>query len=381
MSYNPKDFEIDGEVDLHSIRLFKPVKAIVEMNFQCYTNCKYCYADRSNVKAKRNLSHNRLMQLIQEIKDLNIPSLEINGGEVLLHPHIEDILKKMSECGYHPFISTKIPLNNKKLSLLSTLGFKHIQISLDSINEETLIEHLNVTKGYLEKITNTMEILDEMNFEWQVNTVITKWNSSIENEIKPLLNYLLKFKNLKSVKFSPMGFPMYMNESTFNEMRANIDEISEIEKFLHKNLDNKNRIDLIFARPSCKIDYYPKPQIQNFNSRSICSANQKGFVVLPNGEVTICEELYWNPHFIIGNIESQSVMEVWNSEKAKGLFYLSQKDIAADSICKTCNNFIQCRHFKGVCWKMVIMAFGKEKWYYPDPACPKSSHPTTIFYY
>lgn len=143
------------------------------------------------------------------------------------------------------------PLNKEKLSLLRSLGFKHIQISLDSINEDTLIEHLNVTKGYLDKITNTMELLDEMNFEWQVNTVITKWNSSIKNEIKPLLNYLLKFKNLKSIKFSPMGFPMYVNESTFNEMRTNIDKISEIEKFLH----NKNRIDLIFARSNCKTDY------------------------------------------------------------------------------------------------------------------------------
>ena len=74
-------------------------------------------------------------------------------------------------------------------------------------------------------------------------------------------------------------------------------------------------------------------------------------------------------------------MEIWNSERAVNLFYLNQKDIELDSRCAICNNFVQCRHFKGVCWKMVIMAYGNDKWNYPDPACPKSPNPNIEFYY
>jgi len=379
--YNYSDFEIEGEVDINSIRLYKPVKVIVEMNFHCYTNCKYCYADRNNVRANKNISPDRLIALIHEMKNLNIPSLEINGGEVLMHPQIESILKTMSECGYHPFISTKIPLAYEQIALLKSLRFQHIQISLDSVNEDTLVEHLNVKKGYLKRIFRTMELLDEMGFDWQVNTVITKWNSSIDKEVKPLLNYLFKFKKLKSIKFSPMGFPMYKDKNTFIDMHASLDEIIEIKEFLCNLKNRNNRVELIFARPNCNTDYFPATKKQNFNSRSICSANQKGFVVLPNGEVTICEELYWNPNFIIGNIVNQSITDIWNSEKAKKLFYIDKKDIPDDSICKKCNNFVQCRHTKGVCWKMVIMAYGKEKWYYPDPSCPESPHPTINFCY
>lgn len=379
--YRVGDFNIDGEVDLKSQRLYKPVKAIIEMNFKCYTDCKYCYADRNNIKSKQIISPDRLISLIREIKNLGIPSIEVNGGEVLLHSQIDQILKVMSECGYHPFISTKIPLNDNKLSLLKLLGFRHIQISLDSINETTLIEHLNVKEGYFAKISHTMELLDEMGFAWQVNTVITKWNSSIEEEVKPLLVYLSKFKNLRSIKFTPMGFPMYKENVVFEQMRASVEDIAKIEQFVNEFNENNGNIDLIFQKPNCKSDYFPKPQLENFNSRSICSANQKGFVVLPNGEVTICEELYWNPHFIIGDIKEQSIMEIWNSERAVNLFYLNQKDIELDSICAICNNFVQCRHFKGVCWKMVIMAYGNDKWSYPDPACPKSPKPNIAFYY
>ena len=379
-SYQISDFEIDGEVDLHSVRLYKPVKVIVEMNFRCYTDCTYCYADRNNIKAKQTLSPDKLIAFIHEMKDLNIPSLEINGGEVLLHPQIEKILSAMSECGYHPFISTKIPLTAEKLSLLKSLGFKNIQISLDSINEDTLIKHLNVKKGYFDKISKTMELLDEMEFEWQINTVITKYNSSIDNEIAPLLKYLSRFNNLKSIKFNPMGFPMYKDKSLFNELRASLNDLHDIEDYIN-NVGTYNKIELIFARPDCKGDYSTKSKSQRFNSRSICSANQKGFVVLPNGEVTICEELYWNPHYIIGNILQQTILNIWTSEKARNLFYMSQKDFTQESNCKTCKNLTQCRHTKGVCWKMVIMAYGQDKWDYPDPSCPISPDPNVEFYY
>lgn len=379
--YIPTDFEIDCEVDIGSVRLYKPVKAIIEMNFQCYTNCIYCYADRNNPKANQLISTERLIALIHEIKRLNILSLEINGGEVLLHPKVDKILKVMSECGYHPFISTKVPLTLEKLYLLKSLGFKHIQISIDSINEDTLIEHLGVKKGYFKKLSHTMELLDEMGFNWQVNTVITKWNADIENEIKPLLEYLQSFKKIKSIKFSPMGFPMYKNKNTFINLRARYDKIIEIEKFINKRTSIDQRVELIFSRPNCKDDFFPAPTMNVFNSRSMCSANQKGFVVLPNGDVTICEELYWNPNFIIGDIKNQSISEIWDSEKAKKLFYVSQTDFSSDSKCKMCDSFVQCRHFKGVCWKMVIMAYGKEKWFYPDPSCPKSPYPNEIFYY
>ncbi len=380
-SYTASEFEIKEEVNLKSMRLYKPVKIIIEMNFTCYTECKYCYADRKNPKAIKALDSDKLEDLIYQCRKMNIPSIEINGGEVLLHPQIEKILTTMSQCGYHPFISTKIPLSEDKLVLLKSLGFKHIQISLDSINNKTLIRLLNVKDGYFERLSRTMYLLDEMGFEWQVNTVITKDNVSINEEIKPLLTYLIKFKNIKSIKFTPMGFPMYKEASSFNAMAASLEDIKLVENYINEMRQTVHQIDLIFSRPNCKDDYLTQNKRQNFERRPICSANQKGFVILPNGEVTICEELYWNANFIIGNIIFQSIQEIWDSTKAKSLFYLNQADVSLDSICKKCSEFTQCRHYKGVCWKMVTMAFGQNRWDYPDPSCPKAPKPDISFYY
>ena len=63
-----------------------------------------------------------------------------------------------------------------------------------------------------------------------------------------------------------------------------------------------------------------------FEGRAKCTANLEGFVVLPDGTVTICEELYWNKNFIIGNIARDSIMQIWNSSKALKLSKLGKED-------------------------------------------------------
>jgi hypothetical protein len=65
-------------------------------------------------------------------------------------------------------------------------------------------------------------------------------------------------------------------------------------------------------------------------------------------------------------------MEVWNSEKATKLFNLQQNMIGGKSRCKKCSEFDDCRQNLGVCWKIILMAYGAENWDYPDPRCPKA---------
>ncbi|MDR0546598.1 MAG: SPASM domain-containing protein, partial [Dysgonamonadaceae bacterium] len=70
--------------------------------------------------------------------------------------------------------------------------------------------------------------------------------------------------------------------------------------------------------------------------------------MLPDEQTTICEELYWSPKFIIGDVTTQSIIEIWNSEKATKLYNLSQSDFRVTSACKYCPDFNFCRSRLGV---------------------------------
>jgi radical SAM protein with 4Fe4S-binding SPASM domain len=253
-----------------------------------------------------------------------------------------------------------------------------LQISLDSVNSTTLMKMLKVKAEYRDKILNTMQMLDDMKFDWQVNTVITRFNSSLEDEIKPLMSKLVSYKNIKQIRVRPVEYSMYKPQGTFKDIKINSQTFAQIQEYIQFLSSENNKIKITLSEQE-KFDYSLNDKKELFPQRPLCSANQRAFIILPDGKVTICEELYWNPHFIIGDLTKQSIMEMWQSEKATKLFYLDSSMISEDSNCKRCNEFAQCRHKKGVCWKMVIMAYGKEKWDYPDPKCTCSPKTTKTF--
>lgn len=73
----------------------------------------------------------------------------------------------------------------------------------------------------------------------------------------------------------------------------------------------------------------------HFNG-AVCSALSSHLFILPDGKVTICEQLYWNPRFIIGDAKKSGLKEIWQSPEALHLCNLSRKDLSRQSKCKAC---------------------------------------------
>lgn len=141
------------------------------------------------------------------------------------------------------------------------------------------------------------------------------------------------------------------------------------------SLKEKDFFNFNVVEPSVlkNINSYTKEEKERiFNKRNLCSGNLNALYILPDGKVTICEELYWHPRFLLGDLRTQSLKEVWDSKKAKDLFFLKQTDIQEASACKTCEDFTNCREYLHVCWRDVILAYGKKNWDFPGIFCPKS---------
>lgn len=376
-TYKPQDFVINGDLDLKTNRLYIPLHAVLELTMQCHTDCVYCYADR---RLKKNvfLATNIAVDFIKNAKALGFTDIEINGGEVLLHPGIKKILETLVECGYNSLISTKMPIDEVTVKYLKRIGITRLQISVDSLNDVIAKQMIHKSDVYIQRLIKTMELLDLYEFHWHVNTVLTKINCDLSN-IKNLIDFLQKYHHLESVKLSPMGFPMYKEYHTFDKLHASSEQLLTIKEYSKTLNSDKYKYKLIVSEEDKELDYLCK-KWDTFNERPSCTANRKAFNVLPDGQVTICEELYWNPSFIIGDISHNDIMEIWNSPKAKELFFISEKKISKESVCHDCFQLTKCRHYKGVCWKMVIMAYGDNHWDFPDPRCPNAPFPLNKFY-
>ena len=85
----------------------------------------------------------------------------------------------------------------------------------------------------------------------------------------------------------------------------------------------------------------------------------------------MCEELYYHPAYIMGDLSQQSIMEMWNSEEALKICYPDQRTVL-DGPCRDCPDFKECHIFPGRCVREAIKRFGQERHYYPSPRCPKA---------
>ncbi|PIQ30610.1 MAG: hypothetical protein COW63_09470 [Bacteroidetes bacterium CG18_big_fil_WC_8_21_14_2_50_41_14] len=374
--YHFRDFLMDSKnVDLISKRFNTPIDAILIINTLCYTDCTYCYADRQN-KFDLKIPFERLTDIIKEANELKFRKFETSGGEFFLYKNWEKLLRLLISNGFNPTIPTKIPLSIQHISKLKDIGLNEIQISLDTIDAEILAHTLNISKSYWKQMNETIHELERAKIHFRVNAIVTKYNAGY-NKIVSLIDYLLKFEYFNDITIGCVGYTHYKSKQHNNLIMPNKTEIELTLKILIDKYANNKKV--VISELSLFKENF-RMLSNAFFKKALCSGNFQGFIILPDGKVTICEELYWHPKFIIGDLTKQSIMEVWNSEKAKDLVYLSRNSIREDSVCHNCDWFDACHNDGGKCWREIIKSYGDENWDYPDPRCPFAPEPINNIY-
>lgn len=362
--------------DFKTIRLNSPKNMLLVLNMQCVTDCIYCYADRKTPFTPMALQ--QILAIIDDAVRIDVFNINISGGDIFLHKEWDKILKKLFDCGYQPLVSTKLPLTKEMIDRAWDTGLRDIQISIDSLKPELLMKTLNVPYEYADKIKTTILALDEKGFSITLKSTVTKDTCTVEN-ISEVLEFAKQLKNIKRYTFTPLAYSQNKSIDEFNRIKPTIAQTGDITELLngHKDLVNFELHDdnssVTNGSECCNSE--------SFVNRSLCSANAQGIIVLPDGKVTICEELYWNPNFLLGDLTQTSIMDMWLSDKAVNLSKMNQQDFPEASACKTCTEFESCRSGLGVCWKRIIAAYGKENWLYPDYKCPKAPKPINRVFY
>lgn len=371
----PDGFLIAPPYDFNTPRANYPRRILFVINLNCATDCFYCYANKEYKCS--HLSTERVCSIIDEAKSIGVVSLELSGGEILLHPDWEIILKKLIDCGYNPYISTKVPVKENTIKRLKEIGIRDIQISIDSLDEGLLMETLNVNNKYAENIKSTIRIFDKYGFNIVLKSTLTRKTCNCEN-VKELLDFASNLQNIHRYTCSSVGFSQYKGVAAFKKMIPVIDDVKKVEAYIKDVAQQYNFeiLDDLSAPSRASINDYKR-----FKKRGFCSGNLTSFVILPDGKVTICEELYWNENFILGDLSMMSIMDVWNSDKAKSLSLTTQCSIPSSSPCRECRDFEKCRHERGVCWKDIISTYGNDNWLLPDPRCPLAPQPINDVFY
>lgn len=361
--YKPEDFVFE-ELDLNTSRFLQAPLSIVFMpNNTCRTNCIYCYADR---KTKPSfLPFGIIERMIREARELNIRDVLITGGDFFMYEKWEDLLKLLIHENYKPdLISTKVPINKATIASFSKFNIR-LQISLDSNTSSIASKVLGVSRAYTAKMRNSIYDIDKTNIRYQIATVLTSFNDSLI-ELEKLAFFIKTLSHIERWEIRIAFSSLYTN-TDFEEIKSRREQIEHVAIWIEQN--RKNFPFEILWSPDEDHSYMTTKGGSRFFEGAACSANLTNMVVLPDGAVTICEQLYWNQHFIIGNINSNSISEIWNSQKALSLWRQRQEDIKEESPCRHCLDFNDCFNASNRCYANIMKAYGMANYDYPDPRC------------
>ena len=279
-----------------------PIHMDIELAGVCNLKCDFCFQNGLINKPLGLMELKLFKKIIDEgsLKGLYSLKLQIRG-ESLLHPNVFDCIAFAKDAGVLDVqITTNATLLNDEISK------KIIESGLDGIVFSVDNQH---SESY------------ETRFDNQTYT-------DIEGSIKRFLEIRAKVSTSRPRPWVRLqtSIPQFDAES-FRNTKAYIKD-----KFPEADIVVVNRLQVY----NDDKDTYPDLQI-NYELLP-CSYLMQRLAIFWNGDVTTCCMDY-NNRFNLGKLESQTIQEIWLSEKMKKFRALHKKgDRKTMPICKHCHS-------------------------------------------
>ena len=152
------------------------VRLFLEITSCCNLRCKHCYGSFGPSAAKFYLDTQRVIQLIKQAAKLGFYQLDLTGGEALLHPELDKILKAAYEYGMIVTIFSNLTLLTvKHLEMFSQYRVRKIVTSVESI-KPSVHDKFRGGAGALDKTLQNLELVRNQGIETCINIVLGKHN-------------------------------------------------------------------------------------------------------------------------------------------------------------------------------------------------------------
>ena len=142
-----------------------PVEAQIIPIRRCNLSCTYCneFDSYSEPVAMEEMIHR-----VSLLAALGTATITISGGEPLLHPELDEIVKSIRSHGMIAgLITNGYLLTRERINRLNDAGLDHLQISIDNVAPD------DVSKKSLQKLTKKLRLLAEYaQFDVNVNSVV-----------------------------------------------------------------------------------------------------------------------------------------------------------------------------------------------------------------
>lgn len=201
---------------------------------KCNQNCQYCHRFL-NID---DLCFEDNKKILNKLIEQGIERITWTGGEALLYPNIKELLKISKEKGIKNKLITngvELAKDSETLEILNYLD--SLTLSIDSISDEINVK-LGRGKIHYSNIKKILENVRTKDISVNINTVVSKKNISLINELGNFLNNY-KISSWRVFKFMPLRETAEINREQFEIT----DEEFERSKKVFREFENIRKIE------------------------------------------------------------------------------------------------------------------------------------------
>ncbi len=345
-------------------RLDAPLSLLLLPCNSCDTDCIYCYAERKPIKRNEHLTVSRWKELIDEAASAEIRIATFSGGDPVRYPGILSIIDQLIAREFIFSMTTKAHVSLPFASRLLEMGYgkRDFQVSIDAWSDN-LADHMVKRPGYKAIAVDSIRNLLRRGIRVRTNSVCTPLNL---HDVPNLLMNLAKLGVRKS-SIAIYGRSLFRHDDALFLSEENIAWLRERVEEVRKLFPD---YDIKFN--GATIDYNAIPEeekTRRWKDRAHCSGGSSAMTICADGRVILCEQMPQEEQYSAGNVKTQGLIEVWNSNRMKELAF-PPKEKFNGTVCEDCEEFDECHYEYGYCFRDALNAYGTV--FGPPPNCPKA---------
>jgi cyclic pyranopterin phosphate synthase len=194
-------------------------KLRVSVTDRCNMRCGYCMP-KNNTKwfnSSEILSFEEIIRLSSIFANLGVEKIRITGGEPLVRPLIENLIKSIAKIPHIKSIglTTNGLLLSDIVQELKSSGLTSVNISLDSFKEDRF-KMMTGING-LNKVKSSIQKAKDAGFDVKINTVILRgWN---DDEVVEFANFARQTGiTVRFIEFMPLdGMGIWRSDLVFSK--------------------------------------------------------------------------------------------------------------------------------------------------------------------
>lgn len=159
----------------------------ISLTDKCNFRCTYCMPDEGMkfMPDDRLMKANEVVALAEIFKDLGVKKVRLTGGEPTLRKDLDEILQGLSSLDLDLSMTTNALLLDQLFGMLSSNGLKKLNISIDTLNPKKFKRISQ--RDVFHRVIRNIEEANERRFDLKINVVVIR--NENDDEVLDMLRW------------------------------------------------------------------------------------------------------------------------------------------------------------------------------------------------